>query len=180
MRRGIAVRAVCSVLTLWPLACSSPPSTVSTSIRESDCTAAPADVSQPFEAKDLGVQQCEGPPGWRVLVVSSDANSWIELRSAASSWSSEDSVVYENPIGLFPGVDSESPLEWRVAAHGGPTALLFRVLAQDPRDAETRLMRVFVARIEDGRVCLIGREASIDAARARADGDASCPPATKP
>jgi hypothetical protein len=176
MLRGIAVRSAGAVLLLWPLACSSPPSTVSTSIRESDCAEAPGDVRQQFEAKDLGVQQCDGALGWRVLVVSSDENSWIELRSAAAAWSSEASVVYENRIGLFPSVDSESPLEWRVDSRRGPTALLFRVTAQDPADAETRLSRVFVSRIEeDGRICVIGREPSIDEARAVADSDRSCP-----
>ena len=176
MRLGIVTRAVVGVLALWPLACSSPPSTVSTSIRESDCTATPADVKQRFESNGLGVQQCDGALGWRVLAVSSDANSWIELRSATQSWSSEDSIVYQNPIGQFPGVDSESPLEWRVDARRGPTALLFHVTAQNPDDPGKRVARVFVTRFEeDGRVCLIGREPSVEAARARADSDASCP-----
>ena len=176
MRRGTAVRLAGGVLTLWPLACSSPPSIVSTSIRESDCAEAPGDVRQRFDAKDLGVQQCDGALGWRVLVVSSDENSWIELRSASASWSSEESVAYQDRIGLFPSVDSESPLEWRVASRGGPTALLFRVTAQDPGDAETRVARVFVARIEqDGRVCVIGREPTIEQARTLADSDRACP-----
>jgi hypothetical protein len=176
MRPGIAATLVGGVLSLWPFGCSSPPSTVSTSIRESDCAAAPDDVRQRFEAKDLGVQQCDGALGWRVLFVSSDENSWIELNSAAASWSSEDSVVYEKRIGLFPSIDSESPLEWRLASRRGPTALLFRVTAGDPEDPATRISSVFVARIEDdGRVCVIGRERSIDEARAVADSDRSCP-----
>src|SRR5688572_4042590 len=137
MHRGIAAQAACGMLTPIVLACSSPPSTVSTSIKESDCRAAPADMARRFETAGLGVQQCDGVEGWEVLVVSSDANSWIELQSPAASWSSEDSVVYQNQIGLFPNVDSESPLEWRLDQRRGPTAVLFRVAAQDPDDAET-------------------------------------------
>jgi hypothetical protein len=156
------------------LGCSPSPASVTTSIRQSDCAMPPAEIAAGFEAKDLGVQQCKGAHGWNVLVVSSDANSWIELRSPASSWSSETTIVYEMPIGLFPGVHDESPLEWR--SDGDELrALLFTVSAQDADDAATRLTRVFVARFDDAvPVCVIGRAPSIAEARVLADSDRAC------
>jgi hypothetical protein len=155
-------------------ACASSPASVTTSIREGDCSTPAADLKARFDERGLGVQQCKGAFGWDVLLVSSDANSWIELRSPATAWSSESAIVYEMPIGLFPGVHAESPLEWR-GDRDRPTALLFTVSAQDPDDAETRVTRVFVARFGgDVPVCVVARAASIDDARTAADGDRGC------
>ncbi|MNC89754.1 hypothetical protein D3C83_57350 [compost metagenome] len=78
------------------------------------------------------------------------------------------------PIGLFPGVHSDTPLEWR-SAGGDLRALLFTVAAQDPADAETPLRRVFVTRFAGGSACVLGRAGTIDEARALADTDVSCP-----
>jgi hypothetical protein len=174
-RAGLRMCAVCGGVTLL-LACAAPPRlSVSTSIRERDCRAPAAAVQARFAERDLGVQQCDGTAGWEVLFVSSDANSWIELRSTSTSWSSERSVVYEQPVGLFPGVDEDVPLEWRSDPRR-LAALLFTVKAQDPKDAETPTSRVFVVRFAgNGQVCVIGRERTIDEARALADGDVSCP-----
>ena len=162
-------------LALIVAACTPAPTTVLTSLRESDCTLPAPDVQEQFASSELGVQQCGEVQGWQVLLVSSDTNSWIELRSPDGKWSSENVVVYEQPIGLFPGVATAQPLEWRVDPDRGPTALLFTVNAQDSRDGETRISRVFVARFEGDRVCLIGREGTIDLARTLAAGPTACP-----
>jgi hypothetical protein len=178
MRSPAVVRALAGAGALLALlGCSSSPASITTSIRERDCAMPPAEIAVRFEGKDLGVQQCEGAHGWDILVVSSDANSWIELRSARASWSSETAIVYEMPIGLFPGVQDESPLEWR--SDGDELrALLFTVSAQDAADAETRITYVFVARFDDAvPVCVIGRLPSLTEARVLADSDASCPTA---
>ena len=173
MRQPV-VRSALGALLVAACACAASPTGVTTSIRESDCSTPPADVKARFEEKELGVQRCPGAYGWDVLVVSSDANSWIELRSPATSWSSESAIVYDMPIGLFPGVHSDAPLEWR-SNRGEPTALLFTVSAQDPDDAETRLTRVFVVRFgDDVPVCLIGRASSPAEARTLADSDRRC------
>lgn len=163
------------LLALVIAGCAEPAASVFTSLRESDCRPPAADVQAPFAELDLGVQHCGEVNGWQVLLVSSDANSWLELRTAGGKWSSEDAVVYEQPIGLFPSVATEQPIEWRVDPNRGPTAVIFTVNAQDPRDAETRVSRLFVARVESTRACLIGREATADAARALADGPTACP-----
>jgi hypothetical protein len=174
MRARATANAFAGVVLTATLACSSPPSSVMTSLRGTDCGAPSPEIKARFDQKDLGVEGCAGAEPWQVLVVSADANSWIELRSPTTSWSAEHPIVYETPIGLFPGIDDASPLEWRSAGGGGLTALLFTVSAQDPADAETRISRVFVARIEDGGICIIGRERTLDEARALADSDASC------
>jgi hypothetical protein len=163
------------VLTLSVLACADPPVSVFTSLQEAECKPPAADVKAKFDASELGVQQCGGVEGWRVLYVSSDANSWIELRSASTAWSAEDAVIYERPIGLFPGVSSETPLEWRVDPRRGPTALLFTVNAQNKDDAAGRVSEIYVVRIAGEKACLIGREASTSAARTLADGPEACP-----
>lgn len=171
-RAGGAVTAAAMALTV---ACS--PSVVgqTTSIREGDCRNPAPELAARYAERELGVQQCPGAYGFDVLVVSSDANSWIELRSPTIAWSSEVPVVYEMPIGLFPGVQDDEPLEWRSA---GPAlrALLFTVSAQDPDDAETRVRRVYVTRFaDDGRVCVIGRAATSEEARVLADDGPACP-----
>ena len=173
MTRAAAAPVLAAIL-LALTACTSSSTSVTTSIREGDCRAAPAELKARFDDKDLGVQQCAGAQGWDVLVVSSDANSWIELRSSTTSWSSEVPIVYEMPIGLFPGVQSDAPLEWR-SDGDGLRALLFTVSAQDPADAATRVRRIYVARFtENGQVCIIGRERTMDEARILADSDTLC------
>ena len=174
-RRSRCARLAAGLLTLAAFACANPPVSVFTSLREAECQSPAADVKAKFDASDLGVQQCGGVDGWRVLYVSSDAHSWIELRSASTAWSAEDAVIYERPIGLFPGVSSETPLEWRVDPSRGPTALLVTVTAQNKDDAEGRVSEIYVVRIAGEKACLIGREASTSAARSLADGPAACP-----
>jgi len=167
--------AAAGVLALVAAGCTASSTTILTSLRESDCTPPAADVQEQFASSELGVQRCGEVNGWQVLLVSSDANSWIELRSPNAKWSSETVVVYEQPIGLFPSVATAEPLEWRVDPTRGPTALIFTVNALDSKDAESRISRVFVARFEGDRVCLIGREGTADLARTLADGPTSCP-----
>src|SRR4030095_4281235 len=88
------------------------PDSVATSIRSADCTAPPPDVAAQYAARDLGVQQCPAPEGWRLLFVSSDASSWIELAGPGITWSGERAIVYESPIGNFPNVDQAHAGEW--------------------------------------------------------------------
>jgi hypothetical protein len=145
-----------------------------TSIRSEDCTAPPAAVAKDFAARDLGVEECPAPEGWRLLFVASDANSWIELRRDGLAWSAEQAVVYENPIGLFPNIGDAPVVEWRLDAGGRPTALIFRVTAQDPNDVEAAVSRLFVVRLEEDQACLLGRAATNDAARTLADSPQGC------
>jgi hypothetical protein len=148
---------------------------VYTSIRPADCRAVRPELQREFAAKDLGVQECPAPADWRLLFVASDANSWLEVRRDDFRWSAEDPVVYDQPIGLFPNVGGASVVEWRQDDQAQPHALIFRVAAQDPDDPADRVSRLFVVRIEENTACLIGRVTTNEAARALADGSATCP-----
>jgi hypothetical protein len=145
-----------------------------TSVRPPDCRAPSRIVAAAFKAKGVTAQQCPGTAGWRVFVVASDANSWLELRSENVEWSSESAVVYDSPIGLFPSAGASLSIEWRRLPNGSPTALIFRVGAQDPADITKRVSRLYVVRLETARACVIGRVATNDEARALADGPTGC------
>lgn len=145
-----------------------------TSLREADCSKPPPEIAAPYLERDLGVQQCPAPPSWRLLLVSSDANTWLDVRGPALEWSSERAIVYEMPIGLFPSVDTATDVEWRRNAAGAPTALIVRVQAQDRDTLTARQSRIFVVRLASGSACVIGRVMTIADARALADGDRGC------
>lgn len=145
-----------------------------TSIRRANCLPPPAEILRIFSDKDLGVLECPAPHNWRLLFVSSHANSWLELRRPGFDWSSEHPIVYETPIGLFPNVGGASAVEWRRDTHGRPNALIFRVVAQDPANPAQRVSRLFVVRLKEGETCVIGRVTTNKAARTLADSPRMC------
>jgi hypothetical protein len=145
-----------------------------TSIGRADCRPPPAELLQTFSEKDLGVQECPAPENWRLLFVSSHANSWLDLRRPDFDWSSEHPIVYERPIGLFPNVGGDSVVEWRRDAQGRPNALIFRVVAQDPVNPAQRVSRLFVVRLKEKGACVIGRVTTNKAARTLADSPRMC------
>jgi hypothetical protein len=156
-------------------ACASAPQAETTSIRKADCVAPPVDIAKRFDAEGVSGQQCPGIQGWQVFVVSSDANAWLELHAAGRSWSFEEPIVYEEPIGLFPNVDGDTDLEWRVDSRRGPVAVIVTIGAQHADETDRRVSRYFVIRLDGTRnACVIGREATIDAARSIADGETPC------
>ena len=166
--------AICPLAAIAALACASPrATTATTALTRQACMAPAAAVREEFAGKDLGVQECPGVGGWRVLFVSSDENSWIELRDQTHRWSAEDEVVYRQPIGQFPRVDDTFPVEWRSRDGRAPDGVIFRVAAQRQDDPAARLSVLYVVRLGPPS-CVIGREASIDAARALADSSRGC------
>ncbi|HYS24690.1 MAG TPA: hypothetical protein VEP46_03780, partial [Vicinamibacterales bacterium] len=122
----------------------------------------------------LGVQQCPAPPGWQLLLVSSDANTWVDIRGANLAWSGERPIVYEMPIGNFPSVDTATSVEWRRDGTGMLTSVIVRVTAQDRESLTTQQSRLFVARVTPTTICVIGRAATAAEARALADGTRGC------
>jgi hypothetical protein len=149
--------------------------TVRTSIRREDCTAPPTEVVAKYRARDLGVQLCPAPDMWRLLVVASDTNSWIDLTSPGGLvWSGERQILYESPIGNFPNIDSSAPAEWRRDSRGSLTALIFRVTAQDRDTLETTQSMLYVVRLQPDKTCVIGREITVESARALADSEKGC------
>jgi hypothetical protein len=145
-----------------------------TSIRPADCAPPAADVASPYAAAHLGVQQCPAPAGWRLLVVASDENTWIDLAGPGVAWSGEKPIVYESPIGNFPSVGAPATVEWRRDNRGRPVALIVRVTAQDRESLEKRLSTLYVVRLQRSGACVIGRAATNDEARRLADGGAVC------
>lgn len=145
-----------------------------TSIAADACRAPAADVRAVFEDKDLGVQECPGVGAWRVLLVSSQERSWLELRSTGEIWSSEPAIVREAPIGLFPNVNDGERLEWRTRGGAEPHALIFNVTAQDPEQPDRRVSRDFVVRLGGGTPCVIDRAPSRDTAIGVADAARGC------
>lgn len=152
-----------------------PRSAVSTPLRPADCTEPSADIAARYATRDLGVQECPALDPWRLLVVASDANSWIDLVGPEVTWSSERPIVYEVPLGHFPNLDASADAEWRRTGDDPPTALIVRITAQDPETMETSRSALYVIRLSNGRACLIGREPTIDDARTLADSDVGCP-----
>lgn len=146
---------------------------VYTRVDRKSCTS-PTELTAEFRARGLGVQECRGTGGWRLLVVASDANTWIELRSPRVAWSGEDAIIYKDPIGQFPSIASSSPVEWRIDSAGEPRALIVRIAAQSQQDSRTRVTRLLVVRLERERACVIGRAVTNTEARRLADGGARC------
>jgi hypothetical protein len=164
------------IVAALPLAPAGASESIYTPIGREACRAPPPEVADDFVRRDLGVQECPAPDGWRLLFVSSDPHSWLELRRGTLVWSAEDAVVYDLPIGLMPNVGGASVVEWRRNAAGEPSALIFRVVAQDRKDAGRSVSRLLVVRLDPPGPCLLGRAATNEAARALADGPGVCPP----
>jgi hypothetical protein len=133
-----------------------------------------ADVMAPYVLKDLGVEQCPAPDGWRVLLVSSDSNSWIDVAGPEGTWSGERPIVYEAPIGNFPSVGDPPTLEWRRAGNRRVTALIVPVTAQNRETFRTDQTAFYVVRFQFSKACVIGRPSTIEEARTMADSGKGC------
>ena len=163
-----------AIACAWQAVADQPVASRYTSIRPRECTS-PADLRASFAARQLGVQECRSVDGWRLLLVASQENTWVELRSSEITWSGEQAMVYDLPIGLFPTIGASPRVEWRLNVRGVPTALIFRVAATSRADQKSRVSRLFVVRLEQDRACLVGRVKTNAEARALADGPARCP-----
>lgn len=134
-----------------------------TSIKHSDCSTPSSDMVSAFEARGLEAKECSGPKDWRLFVVSSGERSWVEIVRGYSLWSTEDEVVYRNELGYFPNLGAER-VEWRIMKSGSPTALIFRITAQNPNHIQTGsgpeyVSRLFVIGLANGvpRLCGIAK-----------------------
>jgi len=161
-------------LVCWACGIRAEADSVYTSIRPADCTAPAKNVAAPYAGRDLGVQQCPSPTEWRLLLVSSDENTWIDLAGPGVTWSGERPIVYESPIGNFPSVGAPPTVEWRRNRGGRPIALIFRVTAQDRETLEARRSILYVVRLQLDGACVIGRLTTNEEARKLADSGAKC------
>jgi hypothetical protein len=163
-----------ALVAVWSCGARAEADSVFTSIRPRDCRTPPKEIAAPYAARDLGVRQCPAPNGWRLLLVSSDANTWIDLAGPGVTWSGERPIVYESPVGNFPSVGGSSAVEWRRDRRRRPTSLIFRVTAQDPKTLDTHRSILYVVRLQPGRACVLGRAATNAEARSVADSSKRC------
>jgi hypothetical protein len=175
----VRIRVACG--RVWTLAaatviacCAQPPRSVETSIRPADCTAPAEEIAKRYEQRDLGVQECPAPDGWRLLLVSSNENTWVDLTGPGVTWSAERPVVYESPIGNFPTVGVPPTVEWRHDSSGRIAAIILGVTAQNRETFETDRSAFYVVRLQPTAACVIGRPATAEEARTLADSPKGC------
>jgi hypothetical protein len=174
---GVSARSIILIAAVSAFGCLArhETATFETPIGESECKQPSSEVAAPYTARDLGVEECRAPRDWRLLLVASDANSWIDITGPGVTWSGERPIVYESPVGNFPNVDSSPPVEWRLDASNRPAAVIFRVTAQDPKNPDAHLSRFYVVRLTDRAGCVVGRVATVEEARTLAESSPSCP-----
>ena len=120
------------------------------------------------------MQQCPAPDDWRLLLVSSDENTWIDLTGPGVTWSGERPIVYESPIGNFPSVGVPPTVEWRRDGRGRLAAMIVGVTAQNRETFKTDRSAFYVVRLLANTVCVIGRAASSEEGRLIADSSKGC------
>lgn len=101
-----------------------------------------------------------------------DARSWLEMASGGTLWTSEEQVVNRNEFGNFPNIGSEK-VEWVVSNHV-PVSLIFRIAAQDSKNVEKSLSRLFVIGFRNNTPQFCGVGKSNLEARALAEKISSC------
>ncbi len=173
-RRLHAAAALAAALACSSCGAPAAPDSLATSLREADCHAPAPEVAAPYTRRDLGVQECPAASGWRLLLVSSDANSWLDVNGPGVTWSAERAVVYDEPIGLFPGLDTGATVEWRRNGSGDVTALIVPLVAQDKDALTTRQSRRLVVRVTGTTACVLGRVTTDADARSLADSARGC------
>lgn len=156
-------------------ASSAAPTSMFSKINTGACKKVPPKVAAVYDGLGLGAEECAAPGGWRMFLVSSDANSWLEIAHGKSLWTTEPNVVYENGFGQFPNLGG-AVVEWRLAAKDSPAALIFRVSAQDPQrlDKGATLSRLFVVAIVNNQPRFCGVVKTNEEARRLAGNSAQC------
>ena len=143
-----------------------------TSIKESDCTKT---ISKPlsvyFDERGTSAVKCPSLKNWQPYLVSTNERSWIELGYGQSIWTTEGKVVYES-IGDFPNIGADK-IEWRLTKSGEPTAMIFRITAQDPNNVG-HISRLYVISLTEHRPCFCGVAKTNEKARIVADNPDAC------
>lgn len=149
-----------------------------TSIKSTACSKPPAPTIAAYNARGLSAQECPAPKGWRLFAVSSDERSWLEIARDRSLWSTEEEVVYRNEFGHFPNLGAER-VEWRMKKPGTPSALIFRISAQDSNRPASgpgamNLSRLFVISLANGAPRFCGTAKTNEEAKTLADNAKTC------
>lgn len=135
------------------------------SLKEADCRQPDPSVLALFEQRGVTAQQCPGVAGVLVFAVSSDANSWVEFGFGRSIWSSENSIVYQEPVRSFPNL-SGGKMEWHIAPNGQPEAVIFRISSQNQRTLKNSVSELVAFRFGKDAIYYCGAETTNLKARA--------------
>ncbi len=138
---------------------------VYTSLKETDCRPPEPAMRAQFEQRGVTAQRCPGVAGVAVFAVSSDANSWLEFEFAKSIWSSEKTIVYQEPVRSFPNL-SGNKMEWHIAPNGQPEAAIFRITSQNKKNQAASVNELVVFRFMGNAVYYCGSEGTNTKARA--------------
>ncbi len=130
-------QSVCLVLLMtcsaasWADTSDAPPSPsqMQTSLSEKACRRPSPATRASYSGRGLGVVHCPAPKGFTLLLVSSDAHSWIDLIHEKATWSSEKAVVYRPNPGMFPNVVGH--ITWLKKKDNGVSGIVFSVASQD-------------------------------------------------
>ena len=173
VRAGSGLVVLVTLLVAFAEVVAAMAEAIETRIDQQGCWAPDPETVAAYTRRGLGVQECLAPTGYRLFLVSSDARSWVDVRSAGSgtTWSGEHSVVYDSPIGNFPNVAGNT-VEWRLESDRA-TALIFKVVAQGRAEPSQALSTLYVVAIGSKRIWLVGRVATIGEARRLADSGES-------
>lgn len=176
-RKFFAAVALC-LAGSWTGAAAQSLESLYTSIKSTACSKPPASTVAAYDARGLSAQECPAPKGWRLFAVSSDERSWLEIARDHSLWTTEEEVVYRNEFGHFPNLGAER-VEWRMKKPGTPSALIFRISAQDPNrpasgPGATNLSRLFVISLANGAPRFCGTAKTNQEAKAIADNATTC------
>ncbi|RII29601.1 MAG: nuclear transport factor 2 family protein [Geobacter sp.] len=151
---------------------------VFTSLKNKDCKKIQSDSMISALGSDA-VVECPAPNGWRLFVEydHEEARSWIRLSFGGVIWSTLEQVWNDDKyeFGHFPNVNSPKA-EWRISTTGEPSALIFRVNAQNPENSSLRLTRLFVVSLTNHKPRFCGMAKTNEDARELADNATNCTP----
>lgn len=166
----LAIFLVCTLQAAGAEAASHALARIETSLAGKRCAPASGPAAAHYAVRDLGAVRCPAPRGFRLWLVSSDANSWLDLERGNQRWSAEEFVVYRANAGMFPNVTGT--VVWLRRRNGEWAGLIFRIAARD-EDNRHHLSHVAV-RTASGTICVIGDFPTQQAATAALASDAVC------
>jgi hypothetical protein len=144
-----------------------------TSINEADCRRPESVFIDIFDKSGVSAQKCAGVSGVSVFAVSSDANSWLEFLFEGKIFSSEDFVVYREPVRAFPNLGGDK-IEWHISKDGRPSAMIFRISSQSKNNANKKIKELLVFRFVGGFVYYCGAARDNLSARALLSSNDGC------
>lgn len=126
-----------------------------------------------YDDHGAGVVECTAPGSWKVLVVSTDTNSWLDLRFGKKVWGTQQLINSADSFGDFPNLGAEK-IEWRTEKKAEPGALIFRVSAMDRNEYGKKHTRLFVIKFQHNVPCFYGAVKTNEEARHLADTEQAC------